>query len=416
MPDKLRDRLDTAAHGFLVALFFAFPIALGAANTLMALTLVCWLLAGGYRQRWSAIGHNPITAPALMLYGLILMGTLYTTAPAGDIWNHVGKYSKLVFALVFLSLLGEERWRRRCWDAFTLAMLVILASVYASIWIDLPWSNTHTPGWGIDHHVFGDYITQNVMVAFFVVLALNRGLHSVQRWQRWTWYVLAAMGAISITHLSGSRTGYLLLAAALLTFTFVAAPRNRRLAMLAMVAVALVVGVLTSQSITSRFDLALKEAKNRDADNLSSIGHRLYDYRQVSRLIEERPLLGWGTGAYHEQVCRVVEKPEWCQVFNWHPHNQFLFFGVDHGLAGVLLFAFLIVRIAWHARAVSRPHGILLAVFAAIFFVDSMFNSPLWSSRENHFFMLVMALLMAGPPGFSAQAETRPAKPESISP
>ena len=325
-------RMNTAAQVSLVALFFAFPMALGAANTLLLVILLCWLLAGHFRQRWAAIRHNPITTPMLMLYGLILAGTLYTTAPPLDAWNHLGKYSKFLFALVLLSLLGEARWRQRCWHAFIAAMLITLASSYANIWFDLPWSNTQQPGWGLDHHVFGDYITQDIMMAFFVLLALNRGVSAASQRRRWSWYATAALGAVSVTHMSHGRSGYLVLAAGLLVFTLFSVPGNRRLVAVAALALVFASVFWTSHTMRTRFALASTEAANREVDNQSSIGHRLYNYRKVPRLILERPLLGWGTGAYHEQICRVVEKPEWCRVFNWHPHNQFLFFGVDHGL------------------------------------------------------------------------------------
>lgn len=394
---RLQQPLDTAARLSLVGVFLCFPLAIGAANTCMALVLLFWPLAGRYRQRWDAVRHNPVTAPALALYAMVLMGTLYSDAPAHDVWNHLIKYSKFLFALMFLSLLDQPAWRRRCTWAFASAMGVILASVYANIWFDLPWSQTHNRGWGVDHHVIGDYITQNVMMVFFVVLACAWASQAAALWRKCLGYGIAAAGALSITHLSEGRTGALLLGVALLVLALIhVAPRWRLLAATLALAV-LAAGIMSSDTMQRRFALAVAEARNHDADNLSSIGHRLYNYKKVPQLILERPLTGWGTGEYHQQICRIVEKPEWCGVFNWHPHNQFLFLGVEHGILAMLLYALLLGRIAWHARSQPLPDKALLWCFAAIFLVDSLFNSPLWSARENHFFMFVMALLMAGP-------------------
>jgi O-antigen ligase len=95
-------------------------------------------------------------------------------------------------------------------------------------------------------------------------------------------------------------------------------------------------------------------------------------------------------------VCRFWEKPEWCDTFRWHPHNQFLFFGADHGLIGVLLYAALLLSL--YRVAMRSDHAqakVLLVSLTSILLVDSMINSPLFSSRESHFFLFMMALLVA---------------------
>ena len=42
---------DLVAHGALIGLFFAFPIAISLGNILMALFVLAWLVGGRYRQR-----------------------------------------------------------------------------------------------------------------------------------------------------------------------------------------------------------------------------------------------------------------------------------------------------------------------------------------------------------------------------
>lgn len=394
---RIQQHADTAARLSLVGAFLCFPLAIGAANTLTALVLLLWPLSGHFRQRWGVIRRSPITAPTLALCALIVLGTLYSSAPAHDIWTHLVKYSKLLYVLLFLSLLDSPTWRHRCAWAFAGAMGVILASVYANIWLDLPWSQTHNQGWGMDHHVIGDYITQNIMMVFFVVLACAWAAQATAPWRKGLGWSVAVAGALSVTHLSEGRTGAVLLAVALVTLALVRVAPRWRLPAAALALAVLTVGVLSSDTMQKRFERAVAEARNHEADNLSSIGHRLYNYKKVPQLILERPLTGWGTGGYHQQICRIVEKPEWCAVFNWHPHNQFLFFGVEHGVLAMLLYALLLGGIAWQARHRKGPDKTLVLCFVAIFLVDSLFNSPLWSARESHFFTFIMALLMAGP-------------------
>src|SRR5690606_13135016 len=110
------------------AIFLGFPVAMGLANTLLAFLLVAWLLGGAYRERWITIRKNPVAIAALVLYGVILVGALYSTAPLDDILLHFKKYSKLLFAVILISILTERKWQRHCLNAYAVAMLFILAS------------------------------------------------------------------------------------------------------------------------------------------------------------------------------------------------------------------------------------------------------------------------------------------------
>jgi O-antigen ligase len=327
---------------------------------------------------------------------VILLGITYSPAPASDITLHVTKYDKLVFAALLFSVLGDRDWQRRCMYAYAAAMLFILASTWLNVWFVLPWSKTQVPGWGLTHHVFGDYITQNVMMSFFVLLALVHARKQQSLGRRAACLAIALLGAVSITHLSDGRSGYLLLATTLLVFVFATLRGKALWAMLIASVLGLGIALMSSSLLMQRFEKAVVEARQSDLDNKTAIGHRLYNYRKTPELIKEKPLLGWGTGAYHTAICRVVEKPEWCQVFNWHPHNQFLFFGADHGLLGMLAYAALIASMVWLAlRDKNLGSRTLLLGLTALLAVDSMVNSPLWSTRENHFFTFMLALLAA---------------------
>ncbi len=133
---KLQHRALQAAQLFLVGIFFCFPVSLAATNILMALMLIAWLLAGQFKTRWQSIQNNPITLPALMLYGLVILGTAYSPASGTEMLQPLNKYSKFLFVLMAITLLQDETWRQRCWRAFGYAMLFTLASVYANIWFD----------------------------------------------------------------------------------------------------------------------------------------------------------------------------------------------------------------------------------------------------------------------------------------
>jgi len=146
----------------------------------------------------------------------------------------------------------------------------------------------------------------------------------------------------------------------------------------------------------SRVERASSEFQNRHADVFSSIGHRLYNWRTTPELIAEKPLIGHGLGAYHTEICRHLEKPEWCDTFRWHPHQQFLLFAANHGLIGLALYVALLTSLAVVAfRSQNTEAKTLLFALLTMLVVDSMINSPLFSARTAEFYLYMMVLLVS---------------------
>lgn len=170
------------AQAALVGVFLFFPMKLGVANTLLALTLLLTIVSGNFQERWAAIRENPITMPALTMFALIVVGASYSSGPIDTILQSVNKYSKFLFLLLAISLLGKDEWRQRCWLAFSAAMVFTLASVYASLWVHIPWAKVATPsGWGTDHAIFKDYIAQGLLLSTFAAYAITRALKHLAR-------------------------------------------------------------------------------------------------------------------------------------------------------------------------------------------------------------------------------------------
>lgn len=387
---------EPAALLCLVVVFLSFPVAMALSYAAMALALLFGLASGRLWQRWSTVRRAPVVWAALGLYGLMLLGISYTPAGWEDIGLHLSKYGKLLLVPVCLALLVDALWRKRCMDAFVLSMLFILGSAYVNIFWDLPWSRTHNAGWGEDHTVIGDYITQNVMMTFFVMLALDRGLRAASSWwQRGAWWLVAVLGMLSITHLSSGRTGYLLLTVALGAFFVLATRGWKRWLCLAALAVGLLTVMATSSEVQYRVQLGITEARNSQSMEITSIGGRINFWKNTWALVGQKPWTGWGTGSYHDTWCNQVTAEGWCAFGRWHPHNQYLFFWVENGILGLLAFLALLAAPVWAARHAPPDQRRLLLSFALIFGVNSLINASLWSSRESHFFVMLLILLCA---------------------
>ena len=397
VPSRLQNQCDRLAQVLLVGVFLTFPVALALGNVLGALALVAIVLSGHLRAHWRQVLRLPSTWAILLLFLLILVGTSYTSAPAGTALVHLSKYAKLLGGLLFVCVLLDAKTRRYCLYAFMVAMGFILASAYGGIFVALPWSVTQQTGWGVDHTVVGDYITQNVMMTFFVLACLAFAGQATTPWARARWCLLAVLGAVSITHLSWGRTGFLLLACSLVVAVLATVPGKRKLAAVAAILALLALIGANSPLLMNKIRLGWQEVQNHEADKYNSLGQRLYNYKTAIALIQQSPLAGTGTGSFETQACRLNAHPEDCKRLGWHPHNQYLFFLIENGALGGLLFVALLASLFHAARPRSPPDKFLMLGFATVLAVDSLVNSPLFSARESHFFIFMMALLIAGP-------------------
>ncbi|MCZ2496974.1 hypothetical protein GN316_09410 [Xylophilus sp. Kf1] len=392
---RFQQRMSQAACVCLVASYTLFPVLMAPGFVATALTLVFWLLAGHFRERLRIVRDQPVAWIAVLLFVVVLLWCLHPSADPTYVGITLRKYSKLLLVPLFISLLAGEAWRRRCMDGFVLAMLFILFSVYAGVWVAVPWSVSKETGWGVTHMVVGDYITQGIMMCFLAVVTLDRAKAAGVGWRGAGWMVLTVMAALSVTHLSKGRTGYVMLLVGVVAYLFTSMGGRRRWAAMLVALVAVGAILLSSAAIRERVELGVAEAQGSGSMQINSIGGRVTFWKTTLGMIAERPVTGWGTGSYHEQFCRHIEREDWCEFGNWHPHNQFLFFWMENGLPGVLFYAALVLSPLWAARrATPRMRGMLVS-FSCIFLIDSMVNAAMWSARENHFFAFMLALVMA---------------------
>ncbi len=381
----------------IAALYLLFPTFISFSHLALFFLIILFFLNFDKARALLMVVNTPALWFFVSLYLLIIVGAFYTPASRGQVIEHLGKYSRLIYPVVLLFFLWQNsRLQKVALYSFAAGMMFVAISAWLSVWFVLPWSASKSPGWGNNHYVFGDHITQNVMMAFFVIIALHHALHARLIKHRWLWLICAVLALVSITHLYHGRTGLLVLSAGLAAYAFAFFEGKRLASVIVMLCLGIAALVLTSSSMQSRWNLAIAEAEQSDSNKETSIGHRLYNYKITPQLIAEAPIFGHGTAAYHDEICKFVQPADRCSIFNRHPHNQFLFIGADHGILGILLYSLLIVFLFYAAKKSFQPHArLLLYAFASIVLFDSLINSPLYSSRESQFFSYMAALLLS---------------------
>jgi O-antigen ligase len=399
-------RLADLAAWLVVLLAAAIPLGSATMNILMALVVLALLAAGGYAAHWMRIRTNPFALASLLLYALVVVGALWAEGAPGEALRVAEKHARIMVGVIAVILLIDERWRRRALLAWMSMMLLTLALSYLhSVWA-FPFARATREAITGDHYIFKHHITQNVMMSVFVIAALCEAINRwQQRWRgdpaatRWAvfWFAVSLLGMVNVLFFVAGRTGYVTLVCNVFVACFVLARGRQRVVLVLAVALGIVALALSSVSLRDRFEGAVSEVESHQATGAqTSAGQRMEFARKSIELISERPILGWGTGSYSLQYCRIARSAEWCRLGSYNPHNQFLFFGVQLGVVGMLAYLLWFASVAYALGPVNRVHRALGYCVLTTLFVHSLLDSPLYIVTEGTWYPLLLGILLAG--------------------
>ena len=379
----------------VVILLYGVSASMALASLGTAIVLIFWVLSFDWIRPWARLIKLPSFWPLILIPVLVALGSTYSVAPFDYSYRYFGVYSRFLVMLIIIAIINDATWQKRCWIGFFTGAAVTLISTYLGIWFVLPWSQSQTTGFGVNHSVFYDYIAQGVMTSFLAVVALTHVLTQQAIKQKMIWSSVLFFAVFSITHLLTGRTGQVVCLFALLGVIFIALPPRKALFTAGIFLLSIIILYLTSSVITQRFTVIFSDVQAyQQGQEMTSIGARLAMWRASLNFYWEQPLLGHGTGSYRWLAEKVFTNPEMCKISCVHPHNQFLFFGVEHGLIGIFIYCWLFVGTIKIALLVERQYKLIIFGLLTIIAVDSFINSPFWISSERNFYMAVLALAM----------------------
>jgi O-antigen ligase len=383
-----------------VLLGFAIPTSRPLFNTASLLIIIGWIFSGQFYLKWQVIKNNPLSWPILGILLILIVGATYTSAPIKDVIDHWNRYSKFLLVLMIITMLTEQRYRRWMWISFLIGCSIVLISTYLNIFFLLPWSKTKNLGLGVDHSVFIDYIAQSLVIVLFAVVLWLLALQS-NRWQyRLILFMTCLVAVLSVIFLTASRIGYVIILSISLLVPFLSLS-NKRLKFISFIIFALILGLLSISDLSiSRIESSIIEMQNyKQGEVFTSTGARIHMWATSINLWMQAPLLGHGTGAYHELSKNAFANELMCQIGCFHPHNQFLFFAVDHGLVGVMLLVLYFITACRIAMMRNLSEKTLFLSFICIVFIDALAHGPLWLFMEAYFSYGIMSMLAAGKSG-----------------
>lgn len=251
---------------------------------------------------------------------------------------------------------------------------------------------------------FGDPNELGIFSALCVVASAGFVATATGRW-RWV-AVLAGVVAFAALLLSFSRLSWIATTVGVLLL--LAHPSYRRL-LVRRVAPVVAVGLGVAFALGARFPVTPL------LDRLSSVGgavnpddQRPLIWQEAVRLFLERPVLGWGPGAY-ESLTDAPPSPLWFGVATVnHPHNGLLTVLVEQGVLGAVAVLVLLAALVWglvgaYRAAVGSTTATLAWGLGAVV-ATLLVNLTVDYALRNAFVMLTVWFLLGLCVAFAASA------------
>jgi O-antigen ligase len=375
-----------------VVMVSSAPVSRALFNIASVFFLVFWFISGDLTSKTRIALRHPVSIPVIGLSLAIVLSATYTPAPLPDIIEHFRVYSKLILILMFLSVFENPVWRGRAWAGFVASMVLTLISTYLNVWFDLPWSKTQNQGFGFNHSVFVDYIVQGVATTIFVNFAFYKYLSNTG-FSRFIWGFSIAAAVFSVAFLMQGRSGLFLLIALFILLAFIHLKRKSLLYAMASGAMFFLILIYFSPIMFSRMLEAYGDVVSYFQGSIDTpVGLRLHMWFFSAMSMFDSPFIGQGVGAYHAMAKEFFGH---CNFTCFHPHNQYLFFGMENGLLGLGLYLWMIWRMFLSSKNMLPFDRNLLLGLLAVLVIDGFANAPLWYRMESYIFYSLLGVTMA---------------------
>lgn len=291
-----------------------------------------------------------------------------------------------------------------CWSGFTLSIFALLqfslqfvfginkslaiVKWYAPFFLGNSFSNLVLayPSWLVnisgqtlvrafasfpDPHLFSLYINMLIPLALFVYSKTKKSL-----------YFFMALLMLLASIASFSRAAYLSLAVALLFFVFSAYGQKiikKRFSVSIIAALLLLLFLTIPNPFSNRFFASFQP-------NEGSNYGRIEMWNTAVEIIKEKPLGGVGIGNFSYYLNPTIQ-----QRNPVYAHNIFLDFGSELGILSILLVFLLIFSPIFKYYSGPSPLNLAIATAFVIFFVHSLFETPIFSIRVFSLFIILLS-------------------------
>ncbi len=377
----------------------ALPLSIAAANTAKAFVVLFALVAVVRAARdhdWpAALRQGRLLAVIGIVLAVFALSLFWSTAPLGQAANAWLKHAKLLLIPACLLLLRTRREAAIALGAFiAVEAFVVLSSWLLWSGLELPYVRAERTSVGT---VSSSYLDQGMLTALLAVLCWYLRHDFPTRHGRWIAAALAVASMLNVGVALPGRSAQLGLLLMLGLVLWWSLPSGTRwVALLAPVVAVAAIGAASPPFREGALRVVNESRAFGQGERNTSAGQRLEFWSRSLQAVAERPLYGFGAGSWNTEYRRLAGEriiPKTVEVRN--PHQEYLLWAVQLGIAGPLLLMAVFAALLHDARGFARREREALRAVVWLTAILCLLNSVLYDAVTGEAFVLTLGILLA---------------------
>jgi O-antigen ligase len=367
------------------------------------LLVVCGLVvllftrhSSGFANRLSGFRTPHAVLACVFAFAVSL---LWTVAPPDDALGSLAKYGKLITIVLMLGLIRSCREAKFALTAFIVAQAFLLASSWLLFFhLPVPWATSNMAL--LQFAVFSSYLDQGIMGAVLAALCWHLRSLAPGRFGPHAALAIAVAAMANVLFVLSGRSGHVVAIALLSLAIMWELPRRYRLVALAVPFLLVLILFFSSTKVRERLMMVKTEVASYSVQMqpTTSSGIRLELWRRAVQIIAENPFTGAGVGAWSTEYNRLQRSQNPAHVNiagNGNPHQEYLLWGVQLGIPGVLLFCVLLLASLRDSLKMEQAQARALQSAVMALAIACAFNASIYDALIGDFFCVLLALLLA---------------------
>ena len=328
---------------------------------------------------------------------------LWTSGSQAEAFNSLSKYGKLLIIPIFCVLIKTRKEALYALASFSAAQLFLVISAWMLfLKLPVPWALSE---FSLSHNVvFSSYLDESLMSAGFAAISWHLRALVPGRYGSHLSVAVSLLALGNVFFLLQGRSAHVV---AILLITLAITwqmPRKYRFTVVVLPFFLIVILYLSSTKVQIRMDGLKKEVQTFsfkqgvDINSNNSSGIRLHFWHRALQSISENPVFGSGAGSWSNEFNRLERINNGAQTDIQplgNPHQEYLLWGVQLGVPGILLLLALMISIlkdtlSMDKRSARATQSALLALAVAC-----LFNSSLYDAQIGDYFCVALGLLLA---------------------
>jgi O-antigen ligase len=265
-----------------------------------------------------------------------------------------------------------------------------------------------------EYAVFSSYLDQGIMSAVFAAICWHlRGL-APGRFGRHLAVLVAVAALFNVFFVLSGRSGHVVAIALLSLAIMWELPKRYRAAIVLLPFLLALVLFFSSTKVQERLTQVKTEVQSysTQVQPTTSSGLRLSLWRRAIEMIKQHPFAGTGVGSWITESKRLQheQNPDRTADGYGNPHQEYLLWGVQLGIPGILMFFALLLSVLRDSAGMEKPYARATQSALLALAVACLFNASIYDALIGDFFCVSIGLLLAL--GLSKPANEASAPPQ----